>query len=49
VGFWRGQDQLAANWRVDKRFQPRLPADQREALYAGWKRAVERAKGWASE
>ena len=49
VGFWRGQDELAANWRVDKRFEPRLPADEREALYAGWKRAVERAKGWASE
>ncbi len=49
VGFWRGQDELAANWRVDKRFEPRLPADQRETLYAGWKRAVERAKGWASE
>jgi glycerol kinase len=49
VGFWQSQDELAANWRVDKRFEPRLPADQREALYAGWKRAVERAKGWASE
>ena len=49
VGFWRSQDELAANWRVDRRFEPRLPADQREALYAGWKRAVERAKGWASE
>jgi glycerol kinase len=49
VGFWQSQDELTANWRVDKRFEPRLPADQREALYAGWKRAVERAKGWASE
>jgi glycerol kinase len=49
VGFWRSQDELAANWRVDKRFEPRLPADRREALYADWKRAVERAKGWASE
>jgi glycerol kinase len=49
VGFWRSQDELAANWQVDRRFEPRLPADQREALYAGWQRAVERAKGWASE
>jgi len=49
VGFWQSQDELAANWRVDKRFEPSLPADQREALYGGWKRAVERAKGWATD
>jgi glycerol kinase len=28
------------------RFEPRLGAAQRDALYAGWKRAVERARGW---
>ncbi len=49
VGFWRSQDDLAGNWQVEKRFAPRMPADQREELYADWKRAVERAKGWASE
>jgi glycerol kinase len=49
VGFWKGQDELASNWRVDRRFEPRMEASQREQLYEGWKRAVERAKGWASE
>jgi glycerol kinase len=49
VGFWKGQDELAGKWRVDRRFQPRMEASQREELYQGWKRAVERAKGWASE
>jgi len=49
VGFWQGQDELAGKWRVDKRFQPRMDASQREELYQGWKKAVERAKGWASE
>jgi len=49
VDFWKGQDELASNWRVDKRFEPRMEASQREELYQGWKRAVERAKGWASE
>jgi glycerol kinase len=48
VGFWKGQDELASNWRVDRRFEPRMAAGQREELYKGWKRAVERAKGWAS-
>jgi glycerol kinase len=49
VGFWQGQDELAGKWRVDKRFQPRMDAGQREELYQGWKRAIERAKGWATE
>jgi glycerol kinase len=34
---------------VDKRFQPRMDASQRDELYGGWKRALDRAKGWASE
>jgi len=49
VGFWKGQDELAGKWQVDKRFEPRMDASQCEELYQGWKRAVERAKGWASE
>jgi glycerol kinase len=49
VGFWQGQDELAGKWRVDKRFQPRMQTSQREELYQGWKRAVERAKAWASK
>ena len=28
------------------RFEPQLAPDRRDALYAGWKRAVERARGW---
>jgi len=49
VGFWKGQDELAGKWRVDKRFEPRMDTSQRDELYQGWKRAIERAKGWASE
>jgi glycerol kinase len=48
VGFWKGPDELASNWQVDRRFGPQMEAGQREELYKGWKRAVERAKGWAS-
>ena len=32
---------------VSVRFEPRMSADERESLYAGWLRAVERARGWA--
>ncbi|MGH9469670.1 MAG: glycerol kinase GlpK [Terriglobia bacterium] len=30
-----------------RRFEPQIGADRREELYGGWRRAVERAKGWA--
>ncbi len=49
VGFWKDTEEVSKNWRVDRRFTPRMPDGQREELYAGWKRALERAKGWVQE
>jgi glycerol kinase len=49
VGYWSGLKDIASNWREQSRFTPRLKADDRERLYGQWKRAVERAKGWANE
>ncbi len=45
VGFWSGRDELARAWREDRLFAPSLGQEQRERLYAGWKRAVKRARG----
>jgi glycerol kinase len=47
VGLWTGRDDISARWRTDRTFEPRLPHEERDARYAGWLRAVERAKGWA--
>ncbi|MBY6275355.1 glycerol kinase GlpK [Symbiobacterium thermophilum] len=49
TGFWRSQAELADKWALDRGFTPALPAEERERLYAGWRRAVERARGWAAE
>lgn len=46
VGVWRDTGELARQWRVAETYEPKMSADQREALYAGWKRAVERACAW---
>ncbi len=46
VGFWKSLDELRTNWGVDRVFEPQWDAARREENYAGWKRAVERAKGW---
>jgi glycerol kinase len=47
IGLWRGPEALRDLWQLDRRFEPSMPADRREALYADWRRAVERARGWA--
>lgn len=46
VGFWKDQREVAGQWRVAKVYEPHMSADRREALYAGWKRAVERSFKW---
>src|SRR5690349_21453641 len=47
TGFWSSQQELSEHWQVDRTFEPQMKQDQREQLYAGWKRAVERSLHWA--
>ena len=46
AGFWSGTDDLRANWREDRRWEPTWSADRREAGYAGWRKAVQRTLDW---
>ncbi len=48
AGVWSGLDDLAHRWRADRTFEPRQAVSERDERYAGWRRAVERAKGWAN-
>ena len=47
VGFWPAREAIEEQWTVERTFEPQMPARTRDALYAGWQRAVERARGWA--
>ncbi len=44
VSYWRDQDEIAANWAVDRTYEPRMRDDERETLYAGWQAAVRKAR-----
>ena len=46
AGFWKDKAEIASQWKRDARFEPAMAAGEREALYGGWKRAVERALRW---
>jgi glycerol kinase len=46
VGFWKDYDELRTNWGKDKEWRPSMPAEKRDRLYAGWKKAVTRTFDW---
>jgi glycerol kinase len=46
TGFWKDRGVLAGAVRADRIFEPSMDAECREGLRAGWRRAVERARGW---
>ncbi|NVM76206.1 glycerol kinase [Duganella sp. SG902] len=48
VGFWDSQEEIAAQWTCERRFDPVMSADRRCALLAQWSRAIARAKAWAA-
>jgi glycerol kinase len=48
VGFWKSGDEIASQWRAERRFEPVMPAARVRALRERWTHAVERAKGWES-
>ena len=48
VGFWTTKEEIENIREIAKVFEPEMPREQRDKLYDGWKRAVERAKDWAS-
>ena len=46
VGYWADMADIENNREVDTEFEPKMEKAQRDKLYKGWKRAVERAKNW---
>lgn len=49
VGYWASREEVAEKWRIERTFEPKMSADERDTLYHGWTRAVDRSKQWASE
>ncbi len=44
TGVWSSRDELARTWQLQRRFEP---GRRDESAHRRWRRAVERAKGWA--
>lgn len=48
IGLWEKED-IIRNRKVQKCFKPDMEEAKRNKLYKGWKKAVERCKGWLEE
>jgi len=46
TGFWTSREEIASQWAVDRRFEPAMGEDRRQALYQGWKDAVAATLGF---
>lgn len=46
VGYWDDVDEIARQWKVEKRFKPEMDESSRARLLRDWTRAVERSRSW---
>ena len=46
VGFWGSSEDIARQWRAERRFEPSMAAADADRLRGRWHDALERAKGW---
>jgi len=43
-GVWSGIEEVETFWRIDRRFEPQMPADRRMDSIHGWRKAVARCR-----
>ncbi|MDO5029966.1 MAG: glycerol kinase GlpK [Corynebacterium sp.] len=49
VGFWSSLDEVKAHITIDKKWRPKMEAEERDRLFHQWNRAVERTYGWVED
>ncbi len=47
AGFWQDAAEIASQWEVEHRFEPRMSAGDRVTKLARWRQAVGRSRAWA--
>ncbi|HVF57383.1 MAG TPA: glycerol kinase GlpK [Pyrinomonadaceae bacterium] len=49
VGFWKDREEIAARWKVARRYEPSMSDEERSRLHRRWLKAIERARDWELE
>jgi glycerol kinase len=48
AGYWPSIDSITGQWKVDRRFEPKIPQSTMRRLRERWSAALGRSKGWAT-
>jgi glycerol kinase len=48
VDLWKSREEIAAHWKLERRFEPRMERKEAEAKMARWREAVSRSRNWVS-
>ena len=49
VGYWQDLGELSSNWKESRRWEPTMPAAERERLFRSWKKAVTKTFDWVDD
>jgi len=49
TGVWSSREEIAAQWRMQRRFEPRMARAEAAGLLARWREAVSRSLRWSSD
>jgi glycerol kinase len=49
VGYWNGYEEIATQWKIDKKFEPKPNNIKIQQIKNFWSKAVSRTKNWLSE
>jgi len=47
VNLWKSREEIAAQWQVERRFEPRMERGEADGRLARWREAVSRTRDWA--
>lgn len=47
TGYWKNKEDVKANCRIEREFEPAMDQETRAELLAGWEKAVSRVRDWA--
>jgi glycerol kinase len=48
VNLWKSRDEIAAHWKLERRFEPRMERAEAQEKMARWRDAISRSRNWAS-
>jgi glycerol kinase len=48
VDVWKSEEEIAAQWQMERRFTPSMSRDEAQSLLARWRDAVKRSTAWAA-